>query len=125
MKTEGVPGKISDHFKGAGTFTRDTVEQRAKELARINGRERFTEDDWAQAKRELQGVDNFNETGEADSIVGRTSWDEDPGESGHQAPRVEPLDEQTLAEHLVEEGVFEAEHDQMVEGSKPRPDEET
>ena len=124
MKTEGVPGKISDHFKGAGTFTRETVEQRAKELARINGRERFTEDDWAQAKRELQGVDNFNHSGEDDSIVGRTTWDEEPGESGHPVPKVEALDEQTMSEHLVEEGVSEAEHDQMVQGSKPRPEED-
>ncbi len=123
MKTEGVPGKISDHFKGAGTFTRQMVEQRARELAHINGRQRFTEDDWAQAKREVQGVDTFNNTGEEDSIVGRTTWDEAPAESGHAAPKFEAADEQAVNEHLVEEGVQEAEHDQMVEGSKRRSDE--
>jgi hypothetical protein len=47
-----------------------------------------------------------------------TRWDEEPGTSGHQVPNVEPVDEQTLSEHLVEEGLNEAEHDQMLQGTR-------
>lgn len=95
------------------------VAQRARELALINGREHFTDDDWAQAKRELIGVEGPTEAGEEESVAAITRWDEEPGTSGHHIPNVEPPDEQTYEEHLVEEGVNEAEHEQMLEGSRP------
>lgn len=123
-RTEATPGRISGHFKGLGTVTKQMVVERAKEIAIINAHERFTESDWSQAKRELMGVDSFAETGEEESVAALTRWDEDPGTSGHHVPNLEAQDEQAFAEHLVEEGVSEAEHEQMVEGSKPRPDEE-
>lgn len=121
MKTaQGRTGKISDHFGGLGTVTRQMVEQRARELAVINGREsrHFTEDDWVQAKHEMIGDQDQEETQPEESVVGLTRWDEDPGTSGHHVENNLPQDEQTLAERLVHEGLEEANHDQMLNGSK-------
>jgi hypothetical protein len=124
-RTETAPGRISGHFSGLGTVTKQMVVERAKELAIINGHEHFTDSDWAYAKRELLGVENFSEAGEEESVAALTRWDEDPGTSGHHVPNLEAQDEQTLAEHLVEEGVNEAEHEQMIEGSRPLREEES
>jgi hypothetical protein len=123
MKREATPGRISDHFKGLGTVTREMVTKRAQEIAVINGHEHFTDLDWDQAKREMIGAENFNDADE-EAVATLTRWDEEPGTRGHHVPNVQPFDEQTLAEHLVEEGVNEAEHDQMVEGSRPGRNEE-
>ena len=112
-------GIISEHFQGVGTVTRDMVVKRAKEIAIINGRERhhYTKDDFMEAKRELTG--NSSAEGEEDELLASlTSWDEEPGASGHSAHCGDLPDEQTIAEHLVEEGVSEAEHEQMVEAAK-------
>ena len=45
-------------------------------------------------------------------------WDPVPGTAGHQAVSVPAHDEQTDSEKLIEEGVAEAEHEQMVEGTR-------
>jgi hypothetical protein len=119
MKTFRSRGRISDHFKGVGTVTRDMVEERARELALINGRgpNDYTESDWTEALRELTGV--HSETApEEQAIAGAKRWDQTPGSTGRKVPRVEPSDEQTYAERLVSEGVDEAEHTQMVRGSR-------
>jgi hypothetical protein len=119
----GREGKISNHFRGLGTVTREMVDRRAREIAMINGRapNDFTRGDWVEAKHEMLGDQDF-EAGEEESVAAVTRWDEEPGTSGHQVENVSPPDEQTDAERLVEEGVEEAEHDQMVEGSRA-PDE--
>jgi hypothetical protein len=122
--TDKIPGRISGHFKGVGTITHEMVTERARELGRINGHEHFNDDDWAQAKRELLGVDDFNELEEEKGVGALTQWDEDPDTSGHQVPNMEAQDEQTTNEHLVEEGVNEAEHEQMVEASRSKPEDE-
>ncbi|MDB6024717.1 MAG: hypothetical protein JWM68_940 [Verrucomicrobiales bacterium] len=114
-----IVGKISDHFRGVGTVTRDMVLQRALELARINGHEHHTQDDWNQARRELMGDFEVSESsGEEDSINAVTDWDETPGTSGHHVPNQAAPDEQTFAETLAEEGVNEAEHERMFEASR-------
>lgn len=124
MKREATPGKISDHFKGLGTVTRDMVVQRAKELALIKGHEHYTEDDWREAKLELTGVHGEEHGEEEDTLNAITRWDEEPGSSGRHVPNVEPFDEQALSDYLVEEGAAEAEHERMVEGSRPGRSEE-
>ncbi len=118
MKREATPGKISDHFQGLGTVTRDMVQKRAKELAIIKGHDHYTEDDFQEAKRELIGV-HGNDAGEDEILNTLTRWDEEPGSTGHHVPNIKPFDEQTLSEYLVEEGLEEAEHERMVEGSRP------
>lgn len=124
MKTaRGRSGRISDHFSGLGTVTREMVEQRAKELAIINGREarHFTEDDWIQAKHELMGNQDNEENDEEEPVAALTRWDEEPGTSGHHVENTPAADEQTVAEHLVQEGVEEANHEQMLRGSRENP----
>jgi hypothetical protein len=121
MKTIQAHGKISDHFLGVGTVTRDMVVQRAREMAMINGRppNHYTADDFQEAKRELTGATptTFDDS-EDDPVAGLTSWDEEPGSAGHPVEKNEIPDEQTYDEQLVEEGVNEADHEQMVEGSR-------
>ena len=113
-------GKISDHFQGLGTVTREMVERRAKEIAIINGRapHDFTENDWVQARHEMLGVQEIEEIEEAEPAAALTRWDEVPGSSGHQVENEEVPDEQSIEERLVEEGVEEANHDQMLKGSR-------
>jgi hypothetical protein len=113
-------GKISDHFRGLGTVTREMVERRAKEIAIINGRgpNDFTENDWVQAKHEFLGIQEVEEIEEEEPVAALTRWDEEPGTSGHHVENEPTPDEQTVAERLVEEGVEEANHDQMLKGSR-------
>src|SRR4051812_1792450 len=102
---EQAPGKISDHFRGVGTVTRDMVSQRARELAVINGHDpnHYTKDDFDEAKRELTGMAPPANDDEDDAMAGVTRWDEEPGTSGHSVEKMEAPDEQTFAERLVEE----------------------
>ena len=113
-------GRISDHFGGLGTVTRAMVEKRAKEIAIINGHppDQFTENDWVLAKHELLGVQDVEEIEEEEPVATLTRWDEEPGSAGHHVENELASDEQTLAERLVEEGVEEANHDQMLKGSR-------
>jgi len=124
MKETKAHGIISEHFKGVGTVTREMVIERAQENALINGRDpgHYTKDDYLEAKRELTG-NSAIEGEENDFLATLTAWDEDPDSSGHSVRKNEIPDEQTVAEQLVEEGVNEAEHEQMVEGSKQHDEE--
>ena len=99
-------------------MTGEMVERRAKEIAIINGRapHDFTENDWVQAKHEMLG-DNVEIEAE-EPVAALTRWDEEPGTSGHRVKNSPPSEEQTVAEHLFEEGVEEANHDQMLRGSR-------
>jgi hypothetical protein len=101
-----------------GTVTADAVLERAREIALINGRgpNHFTQEDFLEAKWELLGG-TASSNGEAveETIAGLTQWDESPAATGHPVPKGELEDEQSLSAQLVEEGVEEAEHEQMVE----------
>lgn len=118
--TETIKGRISGRFNGLGTVTPEMVEQRAREIALINGRtaEEFNEADIEEARAELTGEAALEEQREEDSVpaVG-TLADINPGTMGHKnAPKL-PSDEQRMAEQLVQEGVDEAEHHSMLAGS--------
>jgi hypothetical protein len=118
MKAKQNHGIISEHFCGVGTVTSERVTQRAREIALINGRppNHFTQEDFNEAKRELTGepVDASDEG----AVANVTAWDESPSDSGHTVEKEIADDEQSVAEQLVEQGVNEAEHDQMVEGAR-------
>ena len=117
-------GRILIHNLGAGVPSPEVVEQRARELAVIAGRAAsdYTPADFAQAKRELlQGglpADDVEEA--ADTVSDR---DDVPGESGQQVRNIVPGDESSVAEELVNEGLEEALHDEMVQASKKDLDE--
>jgi hypothetical protein len=109
-------GKISEHFEGLGSVTREMVQARAREIAQINGRDpaSFTNSDWAEAKRELTGREGDDSEIE---LHATKTWQEVPSTSGRKIPVRGPTDEQTMAEQLVESGVEEANHDRMLQGS--------
>jgi hypothetical protein len=106
------------------------VEARARELALIDGRDssKPTEADYQQAKRELTGEDDIDPQQEnLESLPESEAWDPLPGSTGRQA--AESLGEDEDAEgrsesaQMFEEGISEAEHDQMRQAA--RADEES
>lgn len=118
--TQTIKGRISGRFQGMGTVTPEMVEQRAREIALINGRpaEEFNEADLDEARAELTGESALEEQREQDSALGAgTLRDVIPGTAGHKNAAKLPSDEQRMAEQLVQEGVDEAEHHSMLAGS--------
>jgi hypothetical protein len=100
--------------------TPEMVTKRAREIALIDERNpnEFTQEDWEQARRELTGATtdaSWEDRLDAASLSERGSV---PGETGTQTPRKAPKDEALLDERLVNRGVEEAAHDQMVEAAK-------
>jgi hypothetical protein len=112
---------------GIGTVTRKMVRERAVELAVVNGRSEqdVSKSDWEQAKRELTGEPDMDPKEAAlESAPESERWDPLPGSTGHIAPVAsidgEDDDGRSLGEKLVEEGVQEAEHDQMVQAARAK-----
>lgn len=95
--------------------------QRARQIAVINGRSEkdVMDTDIAEARRELQGEDELHPTPtREENLPEDKRWDPVPASEGHKAPSIEPADEQTFAEKLVDEGVADAEHDQEIEATR-------
>jgi hypothetical protein len=118
-------GIIMENAAGIGTVTSEMVEARARELAAINGRPSSepSEADYQQAKRELTGEAETDPQEESsESIPDSDGWDPVPGSTGRQA--ADSLGEDEDAEgrsesaQMFEEGVNEAEHDQMLQASR-------
>jgi len=110
-------GRFTDHGHGLGTVTEAMVRRRARELALINGRQedQLLKSDLDQARRELTGEEGLEpEPTPAEQLPEDSRWIGVPESVGHQAPVVPAPDEQTFAEKLVEEGIEEAEQDQMI-----------
>jgi hypothetical protein len=107
-------GRFTEQGHGLGTVTREMVLKRAKELAMISGRDHIRDSDFAQAKRELTREEDLPpEPDEIENLTEDERWEPVPESVGKEAPKIPPADEQTFAEKLVEEGVEDAEHDQM------------
>ena len=112
-------GIIMENAAGIGTVTAAMVEARARELAAINGRSQPSKADYQEAKRELTGEEEIDSQEESreESASELDGWDPVPGSTGRQA--ADSLGEDEDAEgrsesaQLFEEGVSEAEHDQM------------
>ena len=118
-------GIIMENAAGIGTVTSEMVEARARELAVINGRPSSepSEADYQQAKRELTGEAEMDPQEESsESIPASDGWDPVPGSTGRQT--ADSLGEDEDAEgrsesaQMFEEGVTEAEHDQMRQASR-------
>jgi hypothetical protein len=116
-------GIIMENAAGIGTVTSEMVEARARELATINGRSQPSEADYQQAKRELTGEAETDPQEEStESIPESEGWERVPGSTGRQA--ADSLGEDEDAEgrsesaQLFEEGVSEAEHDQMLRAAE-------
>ena len=113
-------GIIMENADGIGTVTPAMVEARARELALINGHGSSgpTKADYQQAKRELTGEEEIDPQEEnVESLPESEGWDPVPGSTGRQAAESLGEDEdaegRSEAAQMFEEGINEADHDQM------------
>ena len=118
-------GVLTENSIGIGTVTREMVEARANELAAIAGRvpPQASEVDYEQAKRGLTGESDIDiQEAVLESIPESERWDPVPGSTGRHAPESLGEDEdsegRSESAQLVEEGVKEAEHDQMLQAAR-------
>jgi hypothetical protein len=120
-----TPAKIILHSEGLGAPSAETVRQRAQELARINGREEFSDEDWREAKRELHGGHQPNDTnGDMDMASAVSEHDMVVCSMGHHVENVGLDDQENMVEELVAEGMDEAVHEQMLAARNEEPKEE-
>jgi hypothetical protein len=118
-------GVLSENAIGIGTVTAEMVEARARELAVIAGRvpPQPSQVDYQQAKRELTGEPEMDaEEAALERIPESEGWDAAPGSTGHHTPDSFDEDEdsegRSESAQLVEEGIKEAEHDQMLQAAQ-------
>jgi hypothetical protein len=116
---------------GVGTVTHQMVRERAVELAIIDGRseQEVSKSDWEQAKRELTGASDMDpKEALLETAPESERWDPLPGSTGHivTVSSVDGDDDEgrSVTERLVEEGVLEAEHDQMLQAAKKQKQED-
>jgi len=116
---------LTENSAGIGTVTRKMVQERADDLAVINGRsmQEVSESDWEQAKCELTGKpDTASKEAIIESAPESERWDPVPGSTGQKAPRAANEDEDDEGrsdnERLVDEGIAGAEHDQERQAAK-------
>ena len=115
-------GMIEENSVGIGEVSEEMVEERAKELALIAGH-RMTKEYHEQALRELSGGSEIDEkTSFLESVSEEDRWEPVPRARGQEVEESgsEEEDEDGRGEdvQLVEEGVSEAEHDQMVQAAR-------
>ena len=118
-------GILAQNFIGIGTVTRKMVWERAAELALINGHSEqgVSKTEWEQAKRELTGDSDADPKETAlESVSESDRWTLSSGSTGHKVPESPSEDEddegRSESTQFVEEGVAEAEHDQMLQSAK-------
>ncbi len=119
-----APGKINEHARGAGVPSPLDVEKRAQELALIAGRAAsdYNETDLEQARAELLGIQT--PATDANTAAAKvTQWDDVPGMAGSKKKSYGPQDEANVASELVENGMDEALHDEMVAAHRKNIDE--
>lgn len=110
--------KLMLHGRGTGDLDDQDIEKRAREITMIRGRpaDRVSEEDRAQALAELQG-EMLPETSGTDG-ESRGALTRDPSDPvsipGKQTANLEGDDEAEAIERLTNEGVEEAQHDQML-----------
>ena len=101
--------------------TEEMVRQRAVELALINGRPpgQVLDSDLREACRELTGEETLVPSPTpAEELTEDQRWEPVPESTGNKAPVTPASDEQTFAEKLVQEGLEDAEQDNMIQGTR-------
>jgi hypothetical protein len=111
MDEASPKGKILRGTEGLGTVTPQLVEERAREIARSDGREQPNDLDLTRAREELTGTTSSSEKSATREEPGR-DWGMPLVSSGEKAPTVRPEDEENIPEKLIQEGIDEADHDQ-------------
>lgn len=126
MKTNKLKqGEISINSAGLGTPTEAMVRKRAAELARMKGRsaKNVLSSDHDEARIELTGKDTAGIAAtKSEQVPESERWDPVPGTEGSKKPAIRDDDDDNEGrsdnERLVDEGIREAEHEQMRRGSK-------
>ena len=118
-------GILTENATGVGTVTPEMVKARARELAAIAGRvpPQPSQVDYEQAKHELTGEPDIDiPEAVLESMPESEHWDSLPGSTGHHMPESFGEDEdsegRSESAQLVEEGIKEAEHDQMLQAAR-------
>jgi len=118
-------GALTENSAGIGAVTPGMVRERAIELATINGRseQEMSKSDWDEALRELTGEPDIDpKEAVLESAPESERWDPVHGSTGHKVQAVsgEDEDDEGLSDsaRLVEEGIKEAEHDQMLQAAR-------
>src|SRR5438477_795669 len=108
---KSIEGKILRGTEGLGTVTPEMIEERAREIARSDGRSEPNDLDQNRARKELTGPPAGSERPPTRAKPGR-DWGMPLVSSGEKAVTVRPEDEKNVLENLVEEGTEEADRDQ-------------
>ena len=118
-------GILTENASGIGTVTPKMVDARARELAAIAGRvsSQPSQVDYEQAKRELTGEPDADvQEAVLESIPESERWNSVRGSTGRHTPESLGEDEdsegRSESAQLVEEGIKEAEHDQMLQAAR-------
>lgn len=122
MSNSHFSARIINHSHGQGATSIEDIQQRASELARIDGRvgDDFTPGDLEKARRELRGghYDEEDIQGECFVIGG----DRIAGSMGHHVANHSCDESENAVTELIMEGMEEAEHEQMLEASAATDD---
>jgi len=116
-------GKILHGTEGLGTVTAQMVEERAREIARSDGREEPNDLDRTRAREELTGDTSGSEKLPTREEPGR-DWEMPLVSSGEKAPTVRPEDDENIPQKLIQEGVDEADHNQRLRSGQTRNEQE-
>jgi hypothetical protein len=109
------PAKILSHSEGLGTPDAEMVRRRAAEIALINGRKEFTEEDYRLAKIEMHGHGpNGHLSDEWAAEMMCSEADMLSVDVGHHTQNLGMEDDGNVVEELIEEGLNEALHEQML-----------
>jgi hypothetical protein len=116
---------ITKNSLGPGPVTPENLRARAQEVALMAGRKtaHVSQADYEQAWRELTGAPEIDRLEAVlESMPEEMRWNPVPGSEGHQA-RESPTEEEdedgrSETEQLVEEGVEEAERDQVLQAAR-------
>jgi hypothetical protein len=104
-------GKILRGTEGLGTVTQQMIEERARQIARSDGREQANDLDRSHAREEPTGPTPGSDKAPMREEPGR-DWQIPLVSTGEKAPMLRPDDEENIPETLIREGVEEADHDQ-------------
>ena len=118
-----LPTRLRAGSPGLGQACQADIERRAAELARSDGRNSFTDADLTLAAKELAGGENAPAAQSSDPGIDQvTAWDDPPDQAGRRVAPAAQEDERNIAEHLIQDGLEEADHDIRVaaEGDSDR-----
>ena len=116
-EAQPTSGKILRGTEGMGTVTPQMIEERAREIARSDGRAQPNDLDRTRAREELTGATSDSEKLPTREEPGR-DWQMPLVSTGEKAPTVRPEDDENIPEKLVQEGVEEADHDQRLSSER-------